>query len=64
MNWLTGFEIQQPSDYFLEHPTDDYELMCNTQNELEFMISTLEIFGLPEGYVEGKGHFPNFGKKD
>lgn len=64
LDWLSGFELIQPSDYFLEHPTDDYELMCNTQSELEFLISTLEIFGLPEDYTIGKGHFPNFGKKD
>jgi hypothetical protein len=25
------------------------------------MISTLEFFGLPKGYMELKGHFPNWG---
>lgn len=37
-NWLSGFRLTQPSDYFLEHPTDDYELACNIQTEKEFMI--------------------------
>lgn len=37
-NWLSGFRLTQPSDYFLEHPTDDYELACNIQTEREFMI--------------------------
>ena len=27
------------------------------------MISTLEIFGLPENYMEGNGHFPDWGKE-
>jgi len=29
------------------------------------MLSTLEIFGLPERYMEGNGHWPDWGlKKD
>jgi hypothetical protein len=28
------------------------------------MIKTLEIFGLPMGYMKGEGHFPDWGKKD
>lgn len=24
--WLSSFQIQQPSEYFLQHPTDDNEL--------------------------------------
>lgn len=61
--WLKGFELSQPSNYFLEHPTDDNELQCNIQDELEFMISTLEIFGLPLNYMEGNGHFADWGKE-
>jgi len=26
------------------------------------LLSTLEHFGLPTEYMEGKGHFPNWGK--
>lgn len=61
--WLQEFQLTQPSEYFLEHPTDDYELVCNIQTEREFMLSTLEIFGLPESYMEGNGHFPDWGKE-
>jgi len=61
--WLSGFTIQQPSEYFYQHPTDDNELQCNIQDELEFMISTLEIFGLPIGYMTGNGHFADWGKE-
>jgi hypothetical protein len=28
----------------------------------EFFLSSLEYFGLPEGFIDGKGHFPNWGK--
>jgi hypothetical protein len=27
------------------------------------LISTLEHFGLEKGYMDGKGHFPNWGKE-
>lgn len=27
------------------------------------MITTLEIFGLPENYMEGNGHFSDWGKE-
>lgn len=60
--WLGEFEIHQPSNYFLESETDDVELTCNIQTKLQFLISTLEIFGLPIGYLDGKGHFPDWGK--
>ena len=50
----------------MEHPTDDYELVCNIQTEKEFLMTTLETFGLPEKYTAGNGHFPDWGvdKKD
>ncbi len=47
----------------MEHPTDDYELACNIQTEREFMITTLEIFGLPSKYMDGAGHFEDWGKE-
>ena len=37
--------------------------MCNIQSEREFLISTLHLFGLPEGYMQGEGHFADLGKK-
>mmetsp|Transcript_108646 Transcript_108646/g.150254 ORF Transcript_108646/g.150254 Transcript_108646/m.150254 type:complete len:141 (+) Transcript_108646:694-1116(+) len=30
---------------------------------MEFMISTFEIFGLPIGYMNGEGHFADWGKE-
>ena len=31
--WLDEFRLVQPTEYFLEHPTDDYELVCNIQTK-------------------------------
>lgn len=64
--WMDEYRLTQPTEYFLEHPTDDYELFCNVQTEKEFLMNTLEIFGLPDKYMEGNGHFPDWGleKKD
>jgi hypothetical protein len=33
------------------------------QTEREFLLSTLEFFGLPKGYMGGAGHFPMWGKE-
>ncbi len=60
--WFNDFKIAQPNEYFLEHPTDDSDLCSNIQSTNEFLLYTLEIFDLPKGYMEGKGHFPDFGK--
>jgi len=38
-------------------------VVCNIQTEREFLISTLNLFGLPEKYMEGEGHFADLGKK-
>jgi len=38
-------------------------VVCNIQTEKEFLLSTLQHFGLPDGYMEGKGHFEDDGKK-
>jgi hypothetical protein len=37
-------------------------LVCTIQTEKEFFLSSLEYFGLPEGFIDGIGHFPNWGK--
>lgn len=39
---------------------ENAELVYNVQSELEFMLSTLEIFGLPHDYVNGAGHHANW----
>jgi hypothetical protein len=61
--WMGGFERSQPSQFFRENPTNDSELVCSIQSEKEFLLSTLEFFGLPKGYMEGVGHFPMWGKE-
>lgn len=61
--WLNEFQVVQPSQFFVDHPTNDTDLTCSIQTELEFMLTTLEFFGLPKGYMDGKGHFPMWGKE-
>lgn len=60
--WLAEFNLVQPSQFFKDHPTNDSELVCSIQTEKEFMLTTLEFFGLPKGYMGGAGHFPDWGK--
>lgn len=61
--WLDGFKIYQPSDYFLENLSeDDPNLEFNIHSEFEFLFSTLEIFGLPKDYINGKGHHTGWHK--
>ena len=60
--WLAEFALQQPSDFFSAHPTDDTELVCTIQTPKEFLLSTLEFFGLPKNYMEGAGHHAMAGR--
>jgi len=61
--WLNNFKLRQPnSKYFLEHQINDIELECNIQSELQFLISTLEMFGLPKDYMKGAGHHVDWDK--
>ena len=63
-DWLGSFRIYQPTDYFLkESKEDDVELEYNTLSELDFLFSTLEIFGLPKDYINGRGHHANWAKE-
>lgn len=55
--WLKHFIIQQPSDYFLDHPSDDPHLYCNILTEPEFFLDCLQFFGLPDNYMNGEGHY-------
>jgi len=61
--WLSEFFLVQPSQFFRDHPTNDSELVCSIQSEKEFMLTTLEFFGLPKKYMDGNGHFPMWGKE-
>ena len=58
--WLEEFELYSPGEFFNEHPSNDPELVCSVQSKMDFMIKTLEFFGLPVGYMDKQGHFPNF----
>lgn len=66
--WLEGFQIRQPSDYFELHVGDGESakkslVCCIILTEKEFLLSCLQYFGLPEKYMEGEGHFYGWYKK-
>lgn len=62
--WLNEFEIANPTgDYFLDPENADPTLVCNIQTKLEFLMHTLEIFGLPANYINGTGHHLNWDEK-
>ena len=61
--WLQKFKILQPSEYFLDHPSDDPTLVCNILTELDFFLECLGFFGLPENYLEGEGHWFDWYRK-
>lgn len=66
--WLDGFQIRQPSDYFETHLGDGENakkslVCCIILTEREFLLSCLQYFGLPEKYMEGEGHFYGWYKK-
>ena len=61
--WLAGFTLVQPSGFFRDHPTNDSELVCSIESEKEFLLSTLEFFGLPKNYMEGAGHHATHGRE-
>ena len=59
--WLDQFQIENPTSDFFEDPENaDENLVCNIFSKLEFMVHTLEIFGLPKDYLNGGGHHLNW----
>lgn len=38
-------------------------MTCNIQSKLDFMLRTLEIFGLPKRYIDGEGHHADWEKR-
>jgi len=60
-NVLSGFEIENPTDYFKDHP-ENVDLVCSVQTKFEFLIEVLEIYGLPKGYMTGVGHHNDWSK--
>lgn len=61
--WFADFEIPKPTEYFFDNPTDDSDLCTNIQSKQDFALTVLEIFDLPKNYMEGVGHFPDWGKE-
>lgn len=61
--WLDSFVLRQPSDYFLDHPTDDPYLYCNILTETEFFLECLQFFGLHENYMNREGHYITWYRK-
>lgn len=62
-DWLDEFKLEKPSEFFENHKSNDTELMCSIQSKQAFMFQTLEYFGLPKGYIDGKGHHPTWMQK-
>lgn len=62
--WLADFEIANPTgDFFLDPENAEEGLVCNIQSKLEFVLHTMEIFGLPKDYIDGAGHHLDWDKK-
>ena len=63
-NWLDGFTVYQPTDYFLDADGHQCtELLYSVETDLDFMLSTLQIFGLPKDYINGYGHHAMWSKE-
>ena len=60
--WLDGYTIANPTDYFLDQDMTGLDLESNIMTPLEFMLNSLEFFGLPKDYINGAGHFPTWEK--
>jgi hypothetical protein len=62
MPYLQGFKLENPTDFFKNEP-DNVNLVCNVFSELQFLMKTLELFGLPEDYLNGNGHWATWTKE-
>lgn len=60
--WLKGYRIEQPQDYFFENPIIDVDLYGHIINEKELFLDTLTYFGLPKGYIDGHGQWKDHDK--
>ena len=61
--WLFDFTIRNPDESFLQMGIEDDSIVTNILSPLDFLIKTLEIFGLPKNYMQGGGHHLNWDKK-
>ena len=60
---MTGFEIYFPSEIFERYPEYGKDLESFIFTPSEFLIETLEIFGLPKNYMKGEGHWKDWAEK-
>jgi hypothetical protein len=61
--WTSGFDIYYPSDLFNKYPQHSQDLETILMNSWEFLIETLELFGLPKNYMKKEGHWKDWAKK-
>lgn len=52
-----------PSERLLEFPEELRKLETFIVTPTEFLLETLEIFGLPKNYIHGNGHWKDWAKK-
>jgi hypothetical protein len=60
--WLKSFSIEQPKEFFVEHPIIDVDLYGHVINEKELFLDTLTFFGLEKGYIDGNGQWKDYQK--
>lgn len=56
---LEGFRLEQPTDYFKDK-ADNVDIVCSTKNEVQYLMSVLEFFGLPHDYLYGNGQWDSW----
>ena len=61
--WMTGFKLQEPSELFVEFPELAKDIETLVVSPTEFLLETLEMFGLPTNYIYGNGHWKDWAKK-
>lgn len=61
--WTTGFDIYYPSELFAKYPEHAKDLESMVISSWEFLIETLELFGLPKNYMKKEGHWKDWAKK-
>jgi len=49
--WMAGFRLQEPSELFVEFPELAKDLETLIVSPTEFLLETLEMFGLPTNYL-------------
>ena len=62
-SWTDGFNIYIPSDIFSKYPEYAKDLESIVISPWEFLIETLELFGLPQNYMKKEGHWKDWAKK-